>query len=150
MFRVKREISGGRSEGGFIYFDALIDLVLVAAILPLIILFYLYTANYMEDLDAEEMEWRLFTAEMQNYLTDIESIEIIKDGMGFRVSQAGEEYDIEVYSSVIRKQKFDQGHEIMVTGISKCHFSIEGQVLKISAIRSNGTEERSEYAITGP
>lgn len=150
MHRVKAGSSGFRSKAGFIYFDVLIDLVLIAAIMPLIILFYLYTAVYMEDLDAGEMEWRLFTAEMQSYLTDIDTIKIINGGTGFRVIQADVEYDIEVYSSLIRKQKFNQGHEIMVTGISKCHFSIEGKILKISVIRSNGKEERSEYAITGP
>lgn len=139
-----------RSEAGFIYFDALIDLVLTAAILPLIVLFYLYTTEYMKDLDAGEMEWRLFTAEMQSYLTDIDTIEIINDGTGFRVSRGADQYDIEAYSSLIRKQSFGLGHEIMVTGISKCHFSIEGKTLKISVIRSNGKEESSEYAITGP
>ena len=139
-----------RSEAGFIYFDALMDLILVAAIMPLIVLFYLYTTEYMKDLDAGEMEWRLFAAEMQNYLTGIDSIEVINGGTGFRVIQAGVEYDIEIYGSILRKQKFNQGHEIMLTGISGCTFSIEEETLKISAVRSNGKEESSEYAITGP
>ncbi|MCM3611251.1 ComGF family competence protein [Planococcus sp. MERTA32b] len=138
------------SETGFIYFDALIDLVLVAAIMPLIILFYLYTAEFMEDLDPGEVEWRLFTADMQSYLTDVDAIEIINDGKGFRVVQGVNEYDIEVYGTFIRKQRLGQGHEIMVTGISSCTFSIVGKTLKVSAIRSNGKEERSDYAITGP
>lgn len=147
---IKKGIRRFHSQAGFIYFDALIDLILVAAIMPLIILFYLYTAEYMADLDAGEAEWRLFTYEMQKYLTDIEAIEVINEGTGFRVLQAGNEYDIEVYNAIIRKQRLNQGHEIMLTGISKCTFSIEGNTLKVSAIRSNGKEERAEYAITGP
>lgn len=150
MHRVKSKSEKAGSEGGFIYFNALLDLVLVAAVMPLIVVFYIYSGSYMEDLDAGEMEWRLFAAELQSYLTAVDSIEIINGGTGFRVIQAGTEYDIEIYSSLIRKQKFNEGHEIMVTDIIKCNFSIEGQVLKITAIRSNGTEERSEYAITSP
>lgn len=150
MRGVRQFISRTGIEKGFIYFNVLMDLVLVAAIMPLIILFYMYTAGFMEDLDAGKMEWLLFTAELQNYLTDVDSIQIINGGTGFRVVQEGIEYDVEVYSSLIRKQKFKQGHEIMATGISSCNFSIDGRMLKIVAIRSNGTEERSEYAITGP
>lgn len=149
MHRVKPIFSKIFKEGGFIFSNALIDLMLVAAIMPLIIIFYMYASNYMEDLDAQKIEWRLFTVELQGYLTDVDSIQIINAGTGFRVIKEGMEYDIEVYSSLIRKQKFNQGHEIMLTGISKCKFSIEGQVLKIIAFRSNGTEERSEYVITG-
>lgn len=150
MPRIKMGIRRFHSQAGFIYFDALIDLILVAAIMPLIILFYLYTAEYMADLDAGEVEWRLFTAEMQSYLTNVDAIEIINDGKGFRVVQGVNEYDIEVYGTFIRKQRLFQGHEIMLTGISKCTFSIEGRRLTIYAIRSNGKEERAEYAITGP
>lgn len=150
MHRVSPKAAKRGTEGGFIYFNALLDLVLVAAVMPLIIVFYMYSASYMEDLNAGEVEWRLFALELQSYLTAVDSIEIINEGTGFRVIQAGTEYDIEVYNSLIRKQKFNEGHEIMVTGIIKCNFSIEGQVLKITAIRSNGKEERSEYAITGP
>lgn len=149
MLRIKLKSAETGSEGGFIYFNALLDLVLAAAVMPLIVLFYMYSASYMEDLDAGEMEWRLFAAELQSYLTAVDSIQIINGGTGIRVIQAGTEYDIEVYNSLIRKQKFNEGHEIMVTDIIRCNFSIEGQVLKITAMRSNGTEERSEYAITG-
>lgn len=150
MRRVKGISAPISEERGFIYFNALLDLVLVAAIMPLIILFYLYTANYMEDLEAGKIEWRLFTADLQNYLTAVDSIQTIKEGTGFRVVQNGVEYDVEVYGSVIRKQKFDQGHEIMMTGIKNCRFVVEGDVLTITALFLNGSEERSEYAITGP
>lgn len=150
MHRVKSVFIRPGLEAGFIYFNALLDLVLVAAVMPLIVLFYMYSTSYMEDLDAGKMEWRLFAAELQSYLTAVDSIQVINEGTGFKVIQAGIEYDIEVYNSLIRKQKFNKGHEIMVTEIISCTFSIEGQVLKINAIRSNGTEERSEYAITGP
>jgi competence protein ComGF len=144
---VKALIFSGR---GFIFFDALLDLLLIALFMPLIILFYLFTTSYMENLHAGEIEWRLFLTDMQNYLTDVESIQVINGGTGFRVRQAGTEYDVELYSNLIRKQKFNQGHEVMMTGITKCNFSIEGKILTIMATRSTGKEERSEYVITGP
>jgi len=150
MRRVKGLRAAIAEERGFIYFNALLDLVLVAAVMPLIILFYLFAASYMEDLEAARIEWRLFTADLQSYLTAVDSVQPINGGTGFRVVQNGVEYDVEVYGSVIRKQKFNQGHEIMMTGVSKCNFIIDGNVLKITAVLLNGAEERSEYAITGP
>lgn len=139
-----------RNEAGVVYFNALLDLILVAAVMPLIILFYLYSVNYMEDVDPGRLEWRLFTADLQGYLSAVDSVQGINGGTGIRVMQNGVEYDIEVYGNLIRKQKFNQGHEIMMTGISGCSFIVEGDVLKITALFLNGTEERSEYAITGP
>lgn len=138
------------NDKGFMYFNALIDLILIAAIMPLIVLFYMQSANYMEDLHAGRLEWRLFSMDLQTYLTAVDSIELINEGSGFRVIQNVNEYDVEHYGTVIRKQKSNQGHEIMLTDIISCTFQIEGQVLKVTARLKNGTEERSEYAITGP
>ncbi|WP_422123165.1 competence type IV pilus minor pilin ComGF [Planococcus sp. X10-3] len=137
-------------ERGVVYYNVLLDLILVATLLPLIVIFYLYTANYMEDMEAGNIEWRLFSAEVQSYLSSVDAVQIINDGTGFRVFRGVEEYDIELYGSFIRKQKFDKGHEIMMTGLSHCSFSLEGDVLKITALLLNGSEERYEYAITGP
>ncbi|MFD1030711.1 competence type IV pilus minor pilin ComGF [Metaplanococcus flavidus] len=138
------------TQQGYVYYNVLLDLLLVAALMPLIILFYMYTANYMEDLEAGKIEWRLFSTELQAYLHSVDSIQITHGNTGLRVVQAGVEYDIEVYGSFIRKQKFNQGHEIMMTGISQCSFQLEGDVLKITAVLLSGSEERYEYAITGP
>lgn len=138
------------AQRGFVYLNVLLDLILVAALMPLIVLFYLYTANYMEDLEAGRIEWRLFSSELQSYLSSVDSIRIINEGTGFKVVQNNEEYDIEQYGSFIRKQRFILGHEIMMTGIKNCTFSLEGNILKINVLLLNGSEERSEYAITGP
>lgn len=150
MRKVKKAVCASLNGGGYVYYNALLDLILVAAVLPLIILFHLQMANYLEDLDSGKMEWRLFAADLQSYLTDVESVHVINGGTGIWVLQQGEEFDIEVYGSVLRKQRFNLGHEIMLTNVSRCTFSIEGQVLDITLIRTDGTEERAEYAITGP
>lgn len=140
---------GLSEEKGFVYYNALLDLVLVALLMPLIVLFYLYTAEYTKDLDGGKLEWRLFTSELQSYLSDVEDSQIINGATGLRIVQHGNEYDIEVYGSVIRKQKFNQGHEIMMTGVIKCNFVIEGDRLKVIALLTNGSEEHAEYLIAG-
>lgn len=137
-------------ESGYIYFNALLDLVLLASLMPLIVLFYLQAANYMADLDSGNIEWRLFTADLQTYLTGVDSIQIINEGTGFRVTQQTNEYDVEVSGNVIRKQKSKEGHEIMLTGVVSCTFQIDGRILKITVLRSSGKKEKSEYAITSP
>lgn len=137
-------------QSGFVYLNALLDLILLATLMPLIVLFYMFSSNYSEDLGPGNLEWQLFSAELQTYLTDADSLLIIKGGTGFRVMQRGVEYNIEQYGNFIRKQKSNLGHEIMLTQIRSCSFQIEGDVLKISVLLLNGAEERSEYAITGP
>lgn len=150
MCRVKKTSAEISKEQGFVYVNALLDLLLMATLMPLIILFYLYSADYMERMESGGIEWRLFTADLQSYLTATDSVRVINGGTGLRIVRYGVEYDIEVYGTYIRKQKFNQGHEIMMTGISRCDFSVAGDVLHITALLSNGSEERSEYAITSP
>ena len=149
MRRVKmQQVLADRS--GFVYLNVLLDLILLAALMPLIILFYMYASTYSEDLESGNLEWQLFSSELQTYLAGAESIELINEGQGFRVTQLGEEYDIEKYGNYIRKQKAQKGHEIMLTEIRSCIFQLEGDILKITVLLLNGSEERSEYAITGP
>lgn len=149
MHRVKK-LQVQSVQSGFVYLNVLLDLILLAALMPLIILFYMYASNYSEDLEAGNLEWQLFSAELQTYLTDADSIHLINGGSGFRVMQMGVEYDIEQYGNFIRKQKFNLGHEIMLTEIRNCSFQLEGDILRITVLLLNGSEERSEYAITGP
>ncbi|TAA70668.1 ComGF family competence protein [Planococcus salinarum] len=150
MRRVKKGTAETSKEQGFVYYNALLDLLLLATLMPLIILFYLYSAEYMKSMESGQIEWRLFTADLQSYLAATDSVRIINEGTGLRIVRNGVEYDIEVYGTYIRKQKYNQGHEIMMTGISRCSFSVEGDVLHITALLSNGLEERAEYAITSP
>lgn len=137
-------------EKGFTFLNALFDLLLLLTLLPLIVLFFTFASSFSEDLDKKHLEWLLFTEDLQSYLYQSDSIEIINNGGGVRIVQKGIEYDIEVYGKFIRKQKNDQGHEIMLTDLDSFRFRLEESSLDIQADFSSGVSVQGEYAITGP
>lgn len=67
-----------------------------------------------------------------------------------RIVREAEEYDIELYDRFLRKQKFRQGHEVMLTDIRDCRFIINGNKLALRAEMANGTVEQAEYVFTHP
>lgn len=137
-------------ENGFVFLNSLFDLLLLLTILPLIVLFFSFAISFSKELDSRQLEWQLFTADLQTYLEGVDSIELLDKGSGVRITQKGEVYDIEKYGNVIRKQKFYQGHEIMLTRLDTCFFQIEGTSLLVSVKFSNGTSEQAEYVFTHP
>lgn len=145
MQRVKR-----LDERGFSFLTSLFDLLVLMTMLPLIVLFYGFAVSFTEDLDPHRLEWQLFTTDLQGYLNNSDSLEIINGGSGIRVVQMGEEFDIEMYTDLIRKQKARKGHEVMLTRIRRCSFSLEGDILTIRAEFSTGTLEEAEYVFTRP
>ena len=137
-----------KGQEGFTFLTSLFDLMVLLTLLPLIALFFGYFASASMGMDAKHLEWQLFNVELPHYLNDVESIEVINNGGGVRMVQSGIEYDIEIYAKLIRKQKFRQGHEIMLTGIETCQFSISGSKLTVEVEFSNGIRKKSEYVFS--
>lgn len=137
-------------EGGFTLLNALLELMILLIFLPLIVLFFAFMIHFSAETDAQAAEWHLFAADFQSYLSNIDSVEIINNGGGVRIVRGTEEYDIEIYDRYLRKQKFGQGHEIMLTDVKTCRFTLDGPLLTVRAELSNGTVEEAEYAFTHP
>lgn len=140
----------GLNEKGFSFLTAIFDLLVLMTMLPLIILFFGFAVGFTEDLDPHRSEWQLFAVDLQSYLNNSDSLEIINGGNGIRIVQMGEEYDIELYTDMIRKQKERKGHEVMLTRIRLCRFSLEGNMLKIHTEFTTGSIEEAEYVFTLP
>ncbi|MDN7240484.1 competence type IV pilus minor pilin ComGF [Planococcus sp. N028] len=138
------------NERGFAFLNSLMDLMVLMLLLPLIVLFFSFVMQFSQALNPKTLEWQLFTEELRVYLHEIDSIEEINNGGGVRIIQKGEEYDIESYLQIIRKQKFRQGHEPMLTGVESCTFKIDGAKLKIRVKFSGGPTEEAEYVLTPP
>jgi competence protein ComGF len=137
-------------EGGFTLLNALLELLVLMIFLPLIVLFFGFMIRFSAEADAQTAEWHLFAVDLQSYLQGIESIEVINNGGGVRIVREAEEYDIELYDRFLRKQKFRQGHEVMLTDIRDCRFIINGNKLALRAEMANGTVEQAEYVFTHP
>jgi competence protein ComGF len=140
----------GIGQGGFTFLTSLFDLMVLLTLLPLIALFFSYATSVSIGTDAKHLEWQLFNVELPHYLNGVESIEVINNGGGVRLIQSGVEYDIELYAKLIRKQKYRQGHEIMLTGIETCRFRISGSTLTMEVEFSNGIKKKAEYVFSTP
>ncbi len=143
MHRIKR-----LDDKGFTFLTAIFDLFVLMLMLPLIVLFFGFIVRFTEDLDPHRAEWQLFAIDLQNYLHQSDSIEVINGGNGIRVVQKGEEFDIELYTNMIRKQKNRKGHEVMLTRIYQSQFSLNGNTLQIRVEFATGTIEEAEYVFT--
>lgn len=137
-------------DNGFTFLGSLFELMILMAFLPLIAVFFSLMISFEKETDAGNAEWHLFSYELQTYLTKIDSIEIINNGSGIRILQQDVEYDIELYGSLIRKQKFRQGHEVMATKIKQSAFQLEGTNLKLLVEFANGRSVEAEYVYTYP
>ncbi|MDE4083685.1 ComGF family competence protein [Planococcus maritimus] len=139
-----------RSSKGFTFLDSLLELLTLSIMLPLAVLFYLFSTHFMLDLDSGATEFRLFTLELQQYLDGSEQIYIMRDGKGMRIVQGAIVYDIELYGSVVRKRKNQLGHEIMLTDVKNSMFQLEGKRLTIQLEFQSGAKEEVDYALALP
>lgn len=135
-------------ERGYSFITSIFDMLVLLTMLPLIVLFYSFALSFTEDLDPHRVEWQLFAIDLQSYLNNSDSLEIIGGGSGIRVVQMEEEFDIELYTDMIRKQKDQKGHEVMLTRVRLCHFSLAGNTLKVRTEFTTGSLEEAEYVFT--
>lgn len=136
-----------RSSAGFTFIDSLFDLLVLSLLLPLTVMFYLFSTHFLADMDSGATEFRLFTLELQQYLQGSEQIHILREGKGLRIVQTDAVYDIELYGAVVRKRKNQLGHEIMLTEVANSKFEIEDTTLRIYLEFQSGIKEEAEYAL---
>lgn len=139
-----------REERGFTFMDSLLDIAALSLVLPLAAMFYLYSMQLVADLDSSATEFRLFTLELQQYVTGSNQISVTSNGQALRIYQAGVVYDIEMYGAVVRKRKDQLGHEIMLTDVAAGNFGIDGKKLTIFMQFKSGATEEVEYELSIP
>lgn len=139
-----------RSSKGFTFLDSLLELLALSIMLPLAAMFYLFSSQFLVDLDSSATEFRLFALELQQYLDGSEQIYIMRDGKGLRIVREGVVYDIELYGSVVRKRKDQLGHEIMLTDVKNSFFQLKGKRLTIQLEFHSGAKEEADYALALP
>ena len=95
-----------------------------------------------------DTEWALFVQNVETYLNEIEALVIQSEQPGIRFQKNGEEYDIEFYPSLIRKQKSRLGHEQMLLQVKSLKVSVEGQFLHFFVTFMNGMEKEHTFYVT--
>lgn len=130
------------TSDGYTLVDAIIQLAALLLFSQLF-LFYFAWFNQIEKhfFSSEEIEWEMFSLDVESYLSSVTKIEEQANQTGIRFIKDGQEYDIECSSSVIRKQKFQLGHEPMLTGIRLCKLRVQQDQVLVQVELSNGRKE---------
>ncbi len=133
---------------GYTFVDAILQLS-VLLLFSQLILFYSVWFKQVERhfFYAEPIDWEMFSLDIESQVSSVTTIEEQLNGTGIRFVKNGEEFDIECYSSLIRKQKNRLGHEPMLTEVSSCKLQIIGDQVIIQVVFINGRKEERTYEV---
>lgn len=135
-------------EGGYTLVEAIIQLsvLMIFSQLFAITIGSIYKTEN-EVTNPIETEWALFIRELEKYLNNVEILTIQQDNTGIRLVQNGEEFDIELYQNLIRKQKNRLGHEQMLLHVKSISTKLEDQSLRFSVVFLNGIEKEHTFYV---
>ena len=137
------------STKGYTFIDAILHLS-VLLLFSQLILFYSVWFKQIEKqfFHAEPIEWEMFSLDIESSVSTVTTIGEQVNQTGIRFVKNGEEFDIECYQSLIRKQKNRLGHEPMLTGLSSCKLQLIGNQVLIQVEFENGRKEERTYEVS--
>ncbi|HSO57192.1 MAG TPA: competence type IV pilus minor pilin ComGF [Paenisporosarcina sp.] len=133
---------------GYTFIDAILQLSVLLLFSQLILVYSMWFKHVEEHFfHAEPIEWEMFSLDFQSYVSTVTTINEQENQAGIRFVKDGEEFDIECYQSLIRKQKNRLGHEPMLTGLNSCKLKLLGNQVIIQVEFENGRKEERTYEI---
>ena len=137
------------SESGYTFVNA----VLQMSIFLLFSQLFLLTVHYIyqtEDrlTNVTDMEWAIFVRQVDSYLVKVDSIILQEDPVGIRYTVNQEEYDIEYYPNMVRKQKNKVGHEPLLMNVENLAVSMSERSLTFQVRFKNGSEKEHTIYVT--
>ncbi|WP_144511072.1 competence type IV pilus minor pilin ComGF [Bacillus sp. FJAT-22090] len=137
------------NEKGYTLVEGIIQLSILMIFAQVFAVTIGWTGKMEETItDPTDLEWLFFIQNVEQYLNNIDSLTIQKDQPGIRFRKDGEEYDIELYQDLIRKQKERLGHEQMLLHVKSLSMSVEGQTLRFFVTFANGMEKEHDFYVT--
>ena len=140
-----------RKENGYTLIEGIIQL----SVFMLLCQIFAMTIVWLHKIDADvtnptETDWALFVQDVETYLNEVDSIVKQSEGVGVRFLKVGEEYDIELYQNMVRKQKNRLGHEPMLLNVKSLAFVLEGRVLQMSVEFLDGIQKERTFYVAFP
>ncbi|MFJ8066718.1 competence type IV pilus minor pilin ComGF [Psychrobacillus sp. NPDC096426] len=137
------------NEKGYTLLDGIIQLS-VLMLFSQVFAVTIGWSNRIEEMitNPTDTEWALFVQNVETYLNDIDSLVIQKEQPGIRFRKNEEEYDIELYANLIRKQKNRLGHEQMLLHVKTMSVKVDGQSLHFFVTFLNGIEKEHTFYVT--
>ena len=137
------------SSKGYTFIDAILHLS-VLMLFSQLILFYSMWFKQIEKqfFHAEPIEWEMFSLDIESSVSTVTTIGEQVNQTGVRFIKNEEEFDIECYQSLIRKQKNRLGHEPMLTGLNSCKIQLIGNQVLVKVEFENGRKEERTYEVS--
>ena len=131
----------------------LIEGILQLSVLMLFSQFFAITVGWLHKMEENvanptEIEWALFVQDVETYLNNVEAIMIQSEDLGIRFRKNGEEFDIELYENLIRKQKNRLGHEQMLLHVKSILTTLERNSLNFGVEFMNGIKKEHTFYVT--
>ncbi|WP_203246923.1 competence type IV pilus minor pilin ComGF [Sporosarcina beigongshangi] len=135
-------------ERGYTLLESIFQLLIMALFIHLFILFFFWKdpveqqyANY------SKMQWELFSAELQQLLTEVSEIQLLNGGKVIHFRNHHGSVDIEQSGSVIRKRVTGDGHIPLLTDVRSVVFSLDSTTLTIAVTTVEGTVKVRRFAV---
>ncbi|MBK3494011.1 ComGF family competence protein [Viridibacillus sp. YIM B01967] len=148
MYSAVKHLRENRS--GYTLVDALLQLMVLLLFSQLFVLFYpWYEDTNRSFYQRQELEWELFTYDLQTYLVDVESVEI---GLSVSLHIVKDDRYLSIRNSnaVVRMQKEMQGNEAMLMNVYEIqfYFSDDRTTLTTKVLFKDGLRKEKDFVIT--
>ena len=137
------------SESGYTFVNAVLQMSIFLLFSQLFLLTVHYVYRTEERLtDVTDMEWAIFVHQVDSFLAKVDSIVLQDEPAGIRYTMSGEEYDIEYYPNMVRKQKNKVGHEPLLMNVENLAVSMSERSLTLQVRFKNGSEKEHTIYVT--
>ena len=137
------------SESGYTFVNAILQLsifLLFSQIFLLSIHFVYQTEERLTNVI--DVEWAIFLQQTDHFLSNADRITIQQDPSGIRYMINEEEYDIEYYPTMIRKQKNRVGHEPLLMNVESLQVEMSERSLKFQVRFTNGLVKEHTFYVS--
>lgn len=136
------------NDHGYTFVESILQLVIFALFAEVFVLIALWTGHFQSTtLTKEHTEWELFVNDLLHYIAVSESVEVINNGQGVRITQQEQKVEVEKYDKMIRKRVDGLGHEPMLMGVKKVEFYLQQEKLLMKVELLNGLQKEREIIV---
>ncbi|ETT82241.1 competence type IV pilus minor pilin ComGF [Viridibacillus sp. FSL R5-0477] len=138
------------NRSGYTLADALLQLMVLILFSQLFMIFYpWYEESNRSFHQRQEIEWELFTYDLQSYLLDIKTIGIGANA-NLHIGKDNRSLAINRSSAVVRMQKEGQGSEPMLMNVYEIQFFIDVNrtTLTTKVLFTNGLRKEKDFVIS--
>ncbi|WP_342505181.1 competence type IV pilus minor pilin ComGF [Sporosarcina sp. FSL K6-2383] len=135
-------------EHGYTLLESIFQLLIMALFIHLFLLFFFWKEPIERQyVDYSKMQWELFSAELQQLLTEVSEIQLLNGGKVIHFRNHHGSVDIEQSGTVIRKRVTGDGHIPLLTGVRSVVFSLDATTLTILVTTIDGAVKVRGFAV---